>query len=357
MSGKNGRRLRQVYDLLLERYGPQNWWPADTRFEMIIGAILVQSTAWANAAKALAALRKANALHPITLSRLSEAEIGELVRSSGFYTVKARRVKAFVDHLMERHGGDLDAMLSQDAGDLRRELLAIHGIGQETADCILLYAAGKPAFVIDEYTRRIVGRLGVGPGARASYSDLQAIFEEALPPDPETVRRVPRPPRGPWQGRMPEETRMPPVRLGSGVRVRAKGGLGPVRRRDPRQCSVRPLLTGYMRGKALLAFAPTAMSPRASSPPMAITPTELTPPTAITPIAFTPPMATNPTALTGLMAMSPTAFKIATARAPMALNQAAAIIPITFWPTPTISTVKNRNFLASVMSPYLLPEG
>ena len=186
MSGKSGRRLRQVYDLLLERYGPQNWWPADTRFEMIIGAILVQSTAWANAAKALAALRKANALHPITLSRLSEAEIGELVRPSGFYTVKARRVKAFVDHLMERHGGDLDAMLSQDAGDLRRELLAIHGIGQETADCILLYAAGKPAFVIDEYTRRIAGRLGVGPGARASYSDLQAIFEDALPPDPET---------------------------------------------------------------------------------------------------------------------------------------------------------------------------
>lgn len=185
MSGEDGRWLRQVYDLLLEKYGPQNWWPADTPFEMILGAILVQSTAWANAAKALTTLRKADAHHPTTLARLSEVEIGELVRSSGFYTVKARRVKALVDHLMERHGGDLNAMLDQDPDSLRRELLAIHGIGEETADCILLYAAGKPRFVIDEYTRRIVGRLGVRPGPGTSCSNLQTLFEDALPPDPD----------------------------------------------------------------------------------------------------------------------------------------------------------------------------
>ena len=101
------------------------------------------------------------------LARLSEREIAELVRSSGFYSVKARRVKAFVEHVMERYGGDLDSMFEQEATELRRELLGIHGIGEETADCIVLYAAGKPTFVIDEYTRRIVGRLGVGPeGAR-----------------------------------------------------------------------------------------------------------------------------------------------------------------------------------------------
>ena len=166
-SGSNaGRGLRQVYDLLYERYGPQGWWPAKTKLEVVLGAILVQSTAWGNVAKALDSIREAGALDPVVLARLSEVEIGELVRSSGFYTVKGRRVKAFVEHVMERHGGDLDAMLDQDVTQLRRELLGIHGIGEETADCIVLYAAGKPTFVIDEYTRRIVGRLGVGPGGR-----------------------------------------------------------------------------------------------------------------------------------------------------------------------------------------------
>ena len=172
--------VRQVYDLLYERYGPQGWWPAETKLEVVLGAILVQSTAWDNAAKALDAIREAGALDVAALARLSEGEIGELVRSSGFYTVKGRRVKAFVDHVMERYRGDLDAMLGQDAAELRRELLGIHGIGEETADCIVLYGAGKPTFVIDEYTRRIVGRLGVGPGGRGSYADHQRVFEEAL---------------------------------------------------------------------------------------------------------------------------------------------------------------------------------
>ena len=162
--GDTGTIVRQVYDLLYERYGPQGWWPAETKLEVVLGAILVQSTAWGNAAKALDAIREAGVLNVAVLARLSEGEIAKLVRSSGFYTVKARRVKAFVEHVMERHGGDLDAMLDQDVTQLRRELLGIHGIGEETADCIVLYAAGKPTFVIDEYTRRIVGRLGVGPG-------------------------------------------------------------------------------------------------------------------------------------------------------------------------------------------------
>ncbi len=187
MSGKLtndvSKYLCRVYDLLLERYGPQNWWPADTPLEMIIGAILVQSTAWANAAKALAALRSAGALNVATLAELSKTDIGDLVRSSGFYTIKARRVKAFADHVIRRHGGDLDAMLSQDPETLRSELLSIHGIGRETADCILLYAAGNPKFVIDEYTRRIMGRLGLVPDPRAPYPDLQAFFEDSLPAD------------------------------------------------------------------------------------------------------------------------------------------------------------------------------
>ena len=178
--GDAGRIVRQVYDLLYERYGPQGWWPAKTKLEVVLGAILVQSTAWGNAAKALDAIREAGVLDVSALARMSEGELGELVRSSGFYTVKARRVKAFVEHVMEGHGGDLDSMLEQDAAELRRELLGIHGIGEETADCIVLYAAGKPTFVIDEYTRRIVGRLGVGVVGRGTYGDYQRLFEEAL---------------------------------------------------------------------------------------------------------------------------------------------------------------------------------
>ena len=181
--GDTGTIVRQVYDLLYERYGPQGWWPAETKLEVVLGAILVQSTAWGNAARALDAIREAGALDVAALARLSEGEIGELVRSSGFYTVKGRRVRALVEYVMERYGGDLDAMLSQDAAELRRELLGIHGIGEETADCIVLYAAGKPTFVIDEYTRRIVGRLGVGPMGQRKYADYQRVFEEALESD------------------------------------------------------------------------------------------------------------------------------------------------------------------------------
>ena len=180
-----GNVLKQVYNSLYKRYGPQEWWPARTRLEMILGAILVQSTAWANAAKALDTLKKAGVMDISALSRISEGEIGELVRSSGFYTVKGRRVKAFVEHVMERHGGDLDRMLDRSIAILRGELLGIHGIGEETADCIVLYAAGKPSFVVDEYTRRIVGRLGVGDVALKTYGDYQRLFEKALPPDAE----------------------------------------------------------------------------------------------------------------------------------------------------------------------------
>ena len=178
-----GDILQRVYDMLYERYGPQGWWPAKTKFEVVLGAILVQSTAWVNAAKALDAIREAGALDAAALARMSEQEIAQLVRSSGFYTVKGRRVKAFVDHVKERHRGDLDAMLEQDMAALRNALLGIHGIGEETADCIILYAAGKPSFVVDEYTRRIVGRLGLGPGGRGSYADIQRLFEGALPRD------------------------------------------------------------------------------------------------------------------------------------------------------------------------------
>lgn len=150
-----------------------------------MGAVLVQSTAWSNTAKALESMRRAKALDIGVLAKLSEGEIGELVRSSGFYTVKACRVKALVEHVVERHDGDLNKMLDEDIAILRRELLGIHGIGEETADCILLYAAGKPSFVVDEYTRRIVGRLEVGEAALKTYGDYQKLFEKALPPDAE----------------------------------------------------------------------------------------------------------------------------------------------------------------------------
>ena len=214
-----GSLVRQVYDLLYERYGPQGWWPAETKLEVVLGAILVQSTAWGNAAKALDAIREAGVLDVVALARLSEGEIGELVRSSGFYSVKARRVKAFVEHVMERHGGDLDSMFDQDATELRRELLGIHGIGEETADCIVLYAAGKPTFVIDEYTRRIVGRLGVGPGGRGTYWRLPTAVRGGIGVGGGGVWGVSRFAGRFGEGRLSEEPTVPRVCLEAGVRI------------------------------------------------------------------------------------------------------------------------------------------
>jgi endonuclease III related protein len=174
--------LRAIFDRLLAAYGPQHWLPGDSPLEVIVGAILTQQTAWANVEKALANLRAAGALSPDGLRATSEDDLAALIRPSGFYRGKARKLKAFIALLDGRFGGDLDLLLAAPSDELRAALLATHGIGPETADSILLYAAGLPYFVIDAYTRRIFPRLGLTPDDD-TYDAWQAMFTRALPPD------------------------------------------------------------------------------------------------------------------------------------------------------------------------------
>ena len=175
-------QLYTVYHHLFTRYGPQHWWPGDTPFEVIVGAILTQSTAWTNVEKAIGNLKQAGALSATALRAMPDDELAGFVRPSGYFNVKARKLKTFVTWLERRCGDDLDALFKTDTMTLREELLAVYGIGEETADSVLLYAGEKPVFVIDAYTRRIVDRLGIDPGG-TTYGDYQRRFMNNLPAD------------------------------------------------------------------------------------------------------------------------------------------------------------------------------
>ena len=174
--------LLEVYLRLHAAYGPQRWWPGETPFEVIVGAILTQSAAWTNVEKAIANLKVAGVLSPAGLARLDGAELARMVYPAGYFNAKARKLKAFVDMLRDRFGGNLERMLAAPAAELRPLLLSTHGIGPETADAILLYAAGRPVFVIDAYTRRLFSRLGIAP-ERDTYGAWRALFEANLEPD------------------------------------------------------------------------------------------------------------------------------------------------------------------------------
>jgi endonuclease-3 related protein len=177
------RTLQTVYRRLRERYGPAGWWPGETPFEVCVGAILIQRTSWRNAEKALAALRRRGRLSYDGLRTLRPSRLALLIRSSGFFKVKARRLAAFVAFLGREFGGDVEAM-RRDAPDvLRAKLLAVFGIGPETADSIALYAAEQPLFVVDAYTRRVFSRLGLLRGDE-DYGLIQRFFHERLPRDP-----------------------------------------------------------------------------------------------------------------------------------------------------------------------------
>ncbi len=175
-------KLRQVYDRLFKEYGPQHWWPASEPFEVITGAILTQSTAWTNVEKALSNLKAAGKLSPAGLRNLTDKELAGLIYPCGYYNVKARKLKAFAEWLGEKYRDDLDRLFKNNIESLRKQLLGVYGIGEETADSIILYAGNKPAFVIDAYTRRIVDRLGLAPQEQ-SYTGYQKIFTSNLPAD------------------------------------------------------------------------------------------------------------------------------------------------------------------------------
>ncbi len=171
--------MRAIYRNLSRAWGPQHWWPAETPFEVIAGAILTQNTSWTNVERALTSLREAGMLNVEGIRRLPLDELETLVRSSGYFRQKALRLKKFIAFLDEKHGGSLEAMLSTPTQQLRVELLAQSGIGSETADSILLYAGHHPIFVVDAYTRRVLERHeAVTPNAK--YDEIRTLVEHGL---------------------------------------------------------------------------------------------------------------------------------------------------------------------------------
>jgi endonuclease III related protein len=174
--------LMQGFDRLLARFGPRSWWPADTPFEVMVGAILTQNTNWKNVERAIANLRMEGVLEPAALARIAPATLASLIRPAGTFRIKAQRLRAFLQHFVERYDGDAEAMAQAPLASLREELLSVKGIGPETADSILLYALEKPIFVIDAYTRRILHRHGLCAD-EDGYAELQALFMDALPSD------------------------------------------------------------------------------------------------------------------------------------------------------------------------------
>ena len=177
-----GQKLMEIFNLLYDAFGPRHWWPGDSPFEVIVGAILTQNTTWKNVEKAINNLKRANLLEPKALYRLPFEILVELIHPVGFFNIKAKRLKAFLNFLFEEFQGNLEEMFSLEMEGLRKKLLSIPGIGPETADSILLYAGGKPSFVVDAYTRRILSRHGL-IHEEASYEEIRELFMDHLPSD------------------------------------------------------------------------------------------------------------------------------------------------------------------------------
>jgi endonuclease III related protein len=174
--------LHGYYRRLFAAHGPQHWWPGRTRFEVIIGAILTQNTAWVNVERAIARLRRENLFKPDAIEAISSARLARLIRSSGYFRQKAKTVKAFVRFLRKEYGGSLTQMFKTGTALLREQLLSIRGIGPETADSILLYAGKHPVFVVDAYARRILERHQL-THPKLSYEEVRQFFEQNLPKD------------------------------------------------------------------------------------------------------------------------------------------------------------------------------
>lgn len=174
--------LRSYFHALSRALGPMHWWPARTPFEVIVGAILTQNTAWSNVERAIANLRRERVLSPRAIERIPVRRLARLIRSSGYFNQKARKLKAFVKFLRDEFGGSLESMFRVPTAELRERLLTVHGIGRETSDSILLYAGGHPIFVVDAYAHRILGRHGLTDG-KPDYEAVRTLFETGLPRD------------------------------------------------------------------------------------------------------------------------------------------------------------------------------
>lgn len=176
------RTLHQAYEVLHESLGPQEWWPGESPFEVMVGAILVQNTSWRNVARAIALLKEEALLDPSRLFALPPQDLEELLRPVGYFRIKAQRLRNLLHLIVEDFGGSVERLLELDVQTLRETLLSVSGIGPETADSIVLYAAHKPSFVVDTYTHRIFARHGWIDYA-AGYYDIKDYCEGALPQD------------------------------------------------------------------------------------------------------------------------------------------------------------------------------
>ncbi len=172
-------KVSEIYHTLYNAFGPQHWWPGDTAFEIAVGAILTQNTSWGNVEKAIQNLKKKRALSARAIYEMSAGKLAEMIRPAGYFNVKARRLKAFIHFLMNDSHGSMKKLGETDMVQLRTLLLGIHGIGPETADSILLYALGKPVFVIDAYTKRVLSRHGIIEYEK-SYDEFQELFHSTL---------------------------------------------------------------------------------------------------------------------------------------------------------------------------------
>ncbi len=191
-------KIRRYYAALYDAWGAQHWWPAETPFEVIVGTYLTQNTAWTNVERALANLRRAQLLNVDGIRRVTLSRLQRLIRPSGYFRQKAKRLKRFVAFLDTQYEGSLLKLFSQPTEKLREELLTLNGVGPETADSILLYAANHPVFVVDAYTRRILDRHGIVP-EKADYEQIRQLFQTSLSPIAIEQQRKPAPAREPLE--------------------------------------------------------------------------------------------------------------------------------------------------------------
>ena len=179
--------LIEIYDILYSAFGPQNWWPAETELEMMVGAILTQNTNWKNVEKAIGNLKDKDILTINRLMEIPDSMLAQLIKPAGYYNIKTRRLKNLIGFIDSDYDGDIFRLFSLDIQEIRKELLSVNGVGLETADSIVLYGAGKPLFVVDTYTHRILTRHGMIE-EEAGYNDLQSLFMDNLPHDEELFK-------------------------------------------------------------------------------------------------------------------------------------------------------------------------